>query len=102
MDVSRRYDVLILGGGNAALCAAITAAQAGRSVLVLEGAPRHFRGGNSRHTRNLRCMHDAPTDLLTESYSEKEYLTDLLRVTGGHTNEDLARTVIRGSATCPH
>jgi len=66
MDVSRTYDVLILGGGNAALCAAITAAQAGRSVLVLECAPKHFRGGNSRHTRNLRCMHDAPADVLSE------------------------------------
>jgi len=66
MDVSRTYDVLILGGGNAALCAAITAAQACRSVLVLECAPKHFRGGNSRHTRNLRCMHDAPADAAEE------------------------------------
>src|ERR1700676_177563 len=100
MDVSRTYDVLILGGGNAALCAAITAAQAGRSVLVLECAPKHFRGGNSRHTRNLRCMHDAPTDVLTGAYSEEEYFADLLRVTGGDTDEELARMTIRSSPEC--
>jgi len=100
MDVSRTYDVLILGGGNAALCAAITAAQAGRSVLVLECAPKHFRGGNSRHTRNLRCMHDAPADVLSGSYPEDEYWQDLLKVTGGRTNEKLARATIRHTATC--
>jgi tricarballylate dehydrogenase len=100
MDVSRTYDVLILGGGNAALCAAITAAQAGRSVLVLECAPKHFRGGNSRHTRNLRCMHDAPADVLSGSYPEDEYWQDLLKVTGGQTNEQLARATIRHTATC--
>jgi tricarballylate dehydrogenase len=32
-------------------------------VIVLEGAPRDFRGGNSRHTRNLRCAHGAPTEV---------------------------------------
>jgi tricarballylate dehydrogenase len=100
MDISRTYDVLILGGGNAALCAAITAAQAGRSVLVLECAPKHFRGGNSRHTRNLRCMHDAPADVLSESYPEDEYWQDLLKVTDGQTNEQLARMTIRHTATC--
>jgi tricarballylate dehydrogenase len=100
MDASRTYDVLILGGGNAALCAAITARRAGRSVLLLESAPKHFRGGNSRHTRNLRCMHDAPADVLTGAYGEEEYWQDLLKVTGGQTNEKLARMTIRHSATC--
>ena len=57
------YDVVVIGGGNAGLCAALTARQAGASVIVLECAPRHFRGGNSRHTRNCRCAHDAPTDV---------------------------------------
>ena len=50
-----------------------TAREAGASVIVLERAPRHFRGGNSRHTRNLRCMHDAPTDVLTDAYPEEEF-----------------------------
>ena len=100
MDVSRTYDVLILGGGNAALSAAIMARGAGASVLVLECAPKDFRGGNSRHTRNLRCMHDRPMDVLTDAYPEEEYWQDLLKVTGGVTNETLARTVIRESASC--
>ena len=93
-------DVLVIGGGNAALCAALMAAEAGASVLVLEAAPREWRGGNSQHTRNLRCMHDAPEDHLTGVYSESEYWNDLLEVTGGETNEALARIVIRGSADC--
>jgi tricarballylate dehydrogenase len=100
LDPNKLYDVVIVGGGNAALCAAITARESGASVLVLEAAPRHFRGGNSRHTRNLRCMHDSPADVLTDSYTENEYWDDLLKVTGGHTNEVLARTVIRQIGEC--
>jgi tricarballylate dehydrogenase len=94
------FDVAVLGGGNAALCAALIARQAGRRVVVIEHAPREMRGGNSRHTRNLRAAHAAPTDVLIEAYSEEEFLTDLLRVNGGETNEALARLVIRDSAAC--
>jgi tricarballylate dehydrogenase len=93
-------DVLVIGGGNAALCAALMAAEAGASVLLLEAAPREWRGGNSQHTRNLRCMHDAPQDVLIEAYPEEEYWQDLLKVTGGQTNEALARLAIRASAEC--
>ncbi|MGU9991511.1 FAD-dependent tricarballylate dehydrogenase TcuA [Bordetella avium] len=93
-------DVLVIGGGNAALCAALMAREAGASVLMLEAAPRAWRGGNSQHTRNLRCMHDAPQDVLVDAYSEEEYWQDLLKVTGGITNEALARLVIRESSTC--
>jgi tricarballylate dehydrogenase len=89
--------VLVVGGGNAALCAAVTARQAGASVLLLEAAPRAMRGGNSRHTRNLRAMHAAPTKVLTEAYLEEEYWDDLLRVTGGQTDEQLARLTIRAT-----
>ncbi|MDE2198325.1 MAG: FAD-dependent tricarballylate dehydrogenase TcuA [Rhodospirillales bacterium] len=92
------YDVLVVGGGNAALCAAITARQAGASVLLVEHAPRAMRGGNSRHTRNLRAMHAAPTGVLTGAYLEDEYWDDLLRVTAGNTDEALARMTIRASA----
>src|SRR4051812_13086780 len=94
----KTYDVLVAGGGNAALCAAITARQAGASVILVESAPKAFRGGNSRHTRNLRAMHDAPNDVLTDAYTEDEYWDDLLRVTGGNTDEALARMTIRASA----
>ena len=100
MDPGRTYDVLVAGGGNAALCAALTARAAGASVLLLESAPRHFRGGNSRHTRNLRCMHDGPSDPLTGTYPADEYWDDLQDVTGGRTNEALARMVIAGTAEC--
>src|SRR5262245_14056945 len=94
-DFSRTYDLAVLGGGNAALCAALTAREAGLDVLVAESAPVHFRGGNSRHTRNLRAMHATPLDVLTDAYPEEEYWQDLLKVTGGLTNEALARTTIR-------
>lgn len=93
-------DVLVIGGGNAALCAAITAREAGANVLLLEAAPREWRGGNSQHTRNLRCMHEAPQDVLVDAYPEEEYWQDLLKVTGGNTNEELARLVIRASSSC--
>jgi tricarballylate dehydrogenase len=93
-------DVLVIGGGNAALCAALTAREAGASVLLLEAAPREWRGGNSSHTRNLRCMHDAPQDVLTEAYPEDEFWQDLKKVTGGRTNEQLARLAIRESSRC--
>ena len=93
-------DVLVIGGGNAALCAALMAREAGASVMLLEAAPRVWRGGNSTHTRNLRCMHDAPQDVLEDAYPEEEFWQDLLKVTGGLTDEKLARLVIRESGSC--
>ncbi len=96
-DLGRVYDVLVIGGGNAALCAAISARRAGASVLVLEAAPKFYRGGNTRHTRNMRCAHDAATDTLSGPYLEEEFWEDLLRVTGGNTNEQLARYMISES-----
>ncbi|WP_300273469.1 FAD-dependent tricarballylate dehydrogenase TcuA [Halomonas sp.] len=94
------HDVLVIGGGNAALCAALSAREQGASVLLLESAPRKWRGGNSSHTRNLRCMHREPTDVLSDAYLEEEFFEDVWRVTGGQTNEELARHVIRASETC--
>ena len=91
------WDVLIIGGGNAALCAAIAARRAGARVLVLEAAPKFYRGGNTRHTRNMRCAHDSATATLSGPYSESEFYDDLLQVTGGRTDEALARLMIRES-----
>ncbi|MDH3443810.1 MAG: FAD-dependent oxidoreductase, partial [Deltaproteobacteria bacterium] len=97
-DLTKLYDVLIIGGGNAALCAAVTARRAGVTVLVLESAIKDFRGGNSRHTRDIRYMHKSATDYVTGAYGEDEFWEDLRRVTGQDTDESLARLVIRDSA----
>lgn len=91
-------DILIAGGGNAALCAAITAARAGASVLVVERAPRSYRGGNTRHTRNMRVAHDAGNEILTGPYPVDEFWDDLLRVTDGNTDRELARMTLEKSA----
>jgi len=97
VDLNRKFDVLVIGGGNAALCAAISARRQGASVLVLEGAPKFYRGGNTRHTRNMRCAHDEATEILTGPYTEQEFWEDLLRITGGETDEELARFMIAES-----
>ena len=91
-------DVLVIGGGNAALCAAICAAEKGARVTLLERAPVPYRGGNSRHTRNFRCAHAAPLGVLSDVYTEDEFFNDLLRVTRGNTDEDMARLVISKSS----
>lgn len=92
--------MLVVGGGNAALCAAMAACDEGaRRVRILEVAPRTFRGGNSRHTRNCRYLHRGPEGGLTGPYLEDEFWDDLLRVTGGQTDERMARFCIRESET---
>ena len=95
MDFSRTFDLLVLGGGNAGLCAALEACRHRLSVLVVDSAPFDWRGGNSRHTRNMRTMHSAPVEVLTEAYPEEEFWQDLVKVTGGLTDEKLARLTIR-------
>lgn len=95
----RDPDVLVVGGGNAGLCAAISARQAGAEVLVLEAAPIEFRGGNTRHTRNMRVAHEEATATLTGPYEEEEFWDDLIRVTQGDTDETLARLMIGESKT---
>lgn len=99
---NRKVDVLIAGGGNAALCAAISARRAGASVLVLEAAPKFYRGGNTRHTRNMRCAHDTATGTLTGPYTEEEFFDDLMRITAGQTDTSLARHMIRESKEVLH
>ena len=64
VDFNRKFDVLVIGGGNAALCAAISARRAGASVLVLEGAPKFYRGGKTIATRDaVTAQVSAPTQL---------------------------------------
>ena len=95
--LTQPFDVLVIGGGNAGLCAAITARRAGARVLVLESATKDFRGGNSRHTRDIRYMHEAATNYVTGRYSKEEFWEDLRQVTGGETNELLTRLTIQAS-----
>jgi tricarballylate dehydrogenase len=95
------YDVVVLGGGNAALCAALAARHIVRRVLVLERAPEYMRGGNTRHTRNIRCAHAVADKYFSGPYSEEELLEDLIGVTGGPANLDLAKLAIRQSSKLP-
>ena len=99
--MAESYDVIVVGGGNAALCAALEARGAGRSVLLLERSTEHMRGGNTRHTRNIRCSHAEADQFFSGPYSEEEHLKDLISVTGGPQNLDLAKMAIRDSSTLP-
>ncbi len=89
--------MLVAGGGNAALCAAIEAARGGARVLVVESATEDFRGGNTRHTRNMRLAHDAGNGILTGPYPVDEFYEDLLGVTQGETDPELARLLLERS-----
>ncbi len=94
-------DVLVIGGGLAALCAAISARQAGVSVLMAEAAPLALRGGNSRHSRNLRIVHAAPAAALPGAYGEAEFLDDLARASQNAGDDSMARVLVRQSAALP-
>jgi tricarballylate dehydrogenase len=95
------YDVIVVGGGNAAMCAALSAREGGARVLVLERSPEYERGGNTRHTRNIRCSHAAADQFFSGPYSEEEHLQDLIGVTGGPANVDLAKLAVRESSQLP-
>jgi tricarballylate dehydrogenase len=98
----KNFDVIVIGGGNAGLSAALAAREQGCEVLIIERAPKHMRGGNSRHTRNLRCAHDSGNPYTSGAYSEDEFFDDLISVTGNPTNPDLTRLLIRQSRDIPH
>src|SRR5437870_12011845 len=107
------YDVIVIGGGNAAFCAALAARESGASVLVLECAPEAERGGNSRFTAGaMRVAYNSVEDLarlmpdLTEeekagtdfgAYPEDQFYDDLCRVTQYRTNPELADTLVSRS-----
>lgn len=91
---------MVAGGGNAAVVAAIAAEEAGCRVLILERAPVHMRGGNSRHTRNIRCIHEADS-YNSGAYRYDELWKDLCDVGEGPNNEELASFTVRDSETVP-
>lgn len=91
-------DVVVAGGAAAGLCAAIAARRRGASVLLAERAPVALRGGNTRHARNFRIVHDGPADWVPDTYREDEFVADLERVTEGECDLALARHLVRASA----
>jgi len=111
--MNAEFDVIVIGGGNAALNAALSAREAGANVLVLERAQREKRGGNSAFTGGgFRMVHHGTEDIravvpdLTEEeiartdfgqYTAEDYLDDLGRVTQYYIDPDLAETLVRSS-----
>ena len=111
--MTRQRHVAVIGGGNAALCAAIAAREAGAAVTLLERAPWELRGGNSRFTAGaMRCVYDGARDLrrimpeLTDaevertdfgSYSREDFYDDMGRVTQYRTDPELASRLIEDS-----
>ena len=111
--MSGEYDVVVIGGGNAAFCAALSAQENGARVLVLEAAPKDEAGGNSSFTAGaMRVAYNGVEDLsklmpdLTEeekantdfgTYTEDQFFDDMGRVTQYRTNPDLAELLVRRS-----
>jgi tricarballylate dehydrogenase len=106
------YDVIVVGGGNAALCAALSAREFCGKVLVLERAPEEESGGNSRFTAGLmRVVYNGVEDLkklieLSEdevartdfgAYTAEQFLDDMARVTEYRCDPDLTELLVKES-----
>ena len=107
------FDVIVVGGGNAALCAALSAREAGASVVVLERAPVDEAGGNTRFTagaiRTVYNGHDDILELMPDlsdeeanntdfgTYTEEQFFDDMGKVTDYRTDPDLAELLIKQS-----
>src|ERR1700712_673873 len=105
--------VVVIGAGNAAFCAALSAAESGVPVIVLERASKAERGGNTAFVGGaLRQVYNGLADVealvpaLTEdqkantdfgSYSEVDFLTDLAEVTENRCDPDLSEVLVKRS-----
>jgi tricarballylate dehydrogenase len=110
---SMRYDVIVVGGGNAASCAAHAAREAGARVVMLERAPEAESGGNSRFTAGaIRFAYRGIEDLkavmpdLTEDeiattdfgrYTEDQFFDDMARLTQYRGDPDLVDILVKQS-----
>ena len=106
-------DVLVVGAGNAALCAALAAREHGVSVKVLEVAPKAERGGNSTFTAGgMRTVYNGEDDLIKlmpdlsqeeidktdfGTYTEQQFFEDMWRVTDYRTDPDLVELLVKRS-----
>ncbi len=115
---NRAFDVVVVGGGNAALCAALAAAEKVTSVALIERAPELKRGGNSKFTGGgFRMVHHGVRDIkrvvpdLSDAdiartdfgeYTAENYLDDLGRITQYYIDPDLAETLVRNSTDTVH
>ena len=110
--IAGEYDVVVVGAGNAGMCAALAAREYGARVLVLEAAPFDERGGNSRYTAGaLRFVYNGVDDLLKlcelseqelatsdfGTYTQDKYYDDLGRLTDYKSNPDMAELLITKS-----
>lgn len=91
------YDVIVIGGGNAGLCSAIKAAEEGSKVLLIEKGKIEERGGNTKYTRDIRYAHDKEDKYTTGEYTAEEFLKDIIKVTEGKTDLELAKLVVERS-----
>jgi tricarballylate dehydrogenase len=93
----RACDVLALGGGMAGFCAAIAARRAGATVVLVDAAPRWMQGGDTRHARNFRIVHDRAEWFAPDTYTADEFLADLRRVAGDAADSALAQRLVQGA-----
>jgi tricarballylate dehydrogenase len=109
-----RYDVVVVGAGNAAFSAAHAAIERVGQVLVLEKAPREWAGGNSYFTagairttyddlEDLRPIVENLTDELAEAtelppYTSEDFMSDMQRVTEGRCDKELTRILVDDAA----